>query len=189
MHSDTIARVRITSRKPAFIGKAPEEGVCGYEFTANIIETLKGNTGTVSFFSRSDSDFTGFDHDYLVFIHHRAPEQAREAIRVIDEVLSLSELADLRCRNSNVYFLPTRGRSMLAFSNAATKQFGGDWLPAGAGDHSMNWCVQGHVDDPNEDVGVRELTKGDDSSRVIGWDRVKTLVRRALIAPDMFVRC
>ena len=160
--SATIARVRITDREPVYIDDNPKLGICGYQFRAVVVERLKGAFGTIQFFAIPSVEFAGFDHDYLVFVYHRDEMQVRAAIRTLVPSLALPELNDLSCRNSAPFFIPARGHMMLVFSEFAANRFGEAWLPAPTSSGHLYWCVQERPDSPTEDVGVRELAKGDE---------------------------
>jgi len=185
--SSTIARIHINSREPVHsvgstVGLGP---VCGYYYHAVVVESLKGSTTSVTFFSPANADFNGLEPDYLVFIKERLPEAQWEAINQLGDILSLGERSDLVCRNTHRYYVPYLYQAMRAFDPDAAINFGGEWLMP-INRPEMRWCalmgsslVQGEWDTRLKDVEDR-------ASLVLNWESAKMLIIRALRSDSLF---
>lgn len=102
-----VALVHIASRKPVLLRAEsfqtwrPVVGgngdSCGYLYHAVVVESLKGGSEPFDFFSSVNTDFTGYDHDYLVVAFKR--DGAIQPLNLDDlrYVLNREEGARLNC--------------------------------------------------------------------------------------------
>ena len=135
-----IARVQLVSRTPVstqpynvvspypIIGEIKDEPNCGYLYHAKVVESIKGDQKEFDFFSSEDADFSGFDHDYLVVVYKRWDGEKLLDAGDLRLTIPKNEVRRINCLIAEKYYVGTLRQTMFSFDNAATAQFGGDWL-------------------------------------------------------------
>lgn len=167
-----VARVRLTGRtevsltprsqgdpRPA-LGQAPS---CGYLYHAEIVDALKGEHKAFDFFASEDADFSGFNHDYLVYVFERKPAALTGAFLA----LPTDVVSRLNCLLSQHYYVGSLMQTMLSFSGDSTKIL----QPNREG---LGWCAPPTADRPLE---PRD------------WETVRRVARSVLAPAPPIVRC
>ena len=182
-----IARVRITERIPVGVsgpiveppGALTSSQRCGHLYRARVVEPLKGGGGDFEFFSAVDSDFKGFERDYLLFVYERDPKATAIAVSSLADILRVEERANLICKSHGTLFAPVQPQLFRAFDPEAEKQLGGLWLETPSRD-SILWCGQGLGAKPTGLFVSRKKKSEDQYPTIVGWDGVKGLVAASM---------
>lgn len=183
-----IARIRITARTPVgpeglIKGSRAEQAwknsVCGFYLDATVIEGLKGGSDPFSFFSPVNSDFDGFDREYLVFAMHRSIRASKEAVKAVSDLLSLVERDRVMCEAFGELYVPVWPQLLRSFDPEANKMFGGNWL-APPNRTSIQWCEDFDGRKRTGFLVERRKRETDPASSVTDWNGVKKLIQSSL---------
>ena len=179
-----IARVEIVRRSPVSAlgivgGKEVGVEVCGYYYEAKVKEALKGGVGTFAFFSAVDSDFRGFDRDYLVFVYQRSPDQVAKVGKSLEGLLTQDERTRIRCRGFGELYVPLYPQLMLSFESGESPLGGGAWLRPSTR-APLVWCEL-RVGQSASALVLRRK-EPDGKLSMLEWDGLAKVIRRALSA-------
>ena len=174
---------RIQQREPIPQGIDLERSPCGYQYSAAVIDSLKGEQDHITFFAVNEGLEIG--HEYLVFIHKVSPDDIRAATRLRD-LLPASESQMLACRVADMpYYLPVERQTYFAFDTVAAHRLGGEWLRLHDEGQAVGftWCFAdwpSNVHVPRRNILItKEMEAGKLASEVLGWESAKTLIREA----------
>ena len=107
--SSRIARVRILEQERATYMDQGEHKNCGIIYTAQVLESLKGDETKFQFLAATDQDFAGAEREYLVFALEA------EALGHVD--VEEPDAARVRCRmESAPFLLSERSQVMIPFT-------------------------------------------------------------------------
>lgn len=178
-----IARVRVVNRTAVdtlwFIEKNGKPiSPCGHMYEVEVVESLKGDSTSFSFFSAVEKDFQGFDRDYLVFVLRRDSGQVLRNIRALENMLKDSEHLTLLCRSEGEYYVPVQLQFMRAFDPDASREFGSDWV-APPNRPSVLWCEQDAGKKAATFVTRRKISE-DMSSTLVEWSGLKKIIKEAM---------
>ena len=110
--SSRIARVKILEHERATYMDEGEQKDCGVVYTAQVLESLKGDETEFRFLAATDQDFAGTEREYLVF--------ALEAKALGSVDVDESDAAWVRCRiESAPFLLSERTQVMIPFTKGA----------------------------------------------------------------------
>jgi len=180
-----IARVHLTTRVPVTDPRLSSDHPCGYVFHAVVIDSLKGNSSNFNFFSSVESDFKGFDRDYLVFATNQKRYRLYQSFKSLFSTRASNDKPKLLCANDADYIIPAEPQLLMPFDPEASKLFGGTWL-ANPERGGISWCV---VDISQKQRGfmvVREKTFGNAATRVINWNGARMLILSAVRRWQLF---
>jgi hypothetical protein len=158
--------------------KFDKKFVCGYYFRAVVIEALKGGRTPFSFFSAVDSDFNGFDKEYLVFAFSRDPEDVRDAVNKVADLMPSGIRGDLMCRAFGELYVPVQPQLLRSFDSEAARLFGGLWLALPNRD-SIIWCKESLLaasDESDVVLQSRQKIPGTLESTVISWQGIRAAI-------------
>ncbi|HEX4860179.1 MAG TPA: hypothetical protein VFV07_03015 [Rhizomicrobium sp.] len=187
-HAFRVARVRITAKEAVQVDLLQEGKVCGYSYSAKVVEAFKGGAAPFKFFSTGSIDSRALDRDYFV-ISFRQPEPAGQTMDAVRDLADdYAFFYRLRCLTSQKDYVPADYQTLWAFDPEARKRFGGEWLTAATRKDAF-FCgyTAGHA---NQDLLRIEKVAEDGRRRfVINWSDVERMVRTGLVKPDTLITC
>jgi hypothetical protein len=175
--ADKIAHIRIVKREPLLYSGNER---CGYAYTADVVESLKGGNEPFQFFLTRDEDFVGTDTDYLIFAYS-SKKATPPDIKFFLGTFAEQEGQKVLCRARSDYYAPNFISTVWPFNPEATKRLGGQWIgPAQRPD--VIWCAAGKYgfEAPTKTAlfNFEETRVG--GPLVVAWDSAKQLIARAL---------
>jgi hypothetical protein len=148
-----IVRVRILERHSLTWGSV----ACGFRYRAQAVEWLKGSGDELEFFDAHTPIAVGQDSFVITLRWERVVgEDAEGRRRCLEQGLATGQIA----------------AEHMAFDGAAAAELGGEWLrrQAAAGLYAR------------ESLDERKVGQGSDSYSLFRWERVKSVVEKALRA-------
>lgn len=180
-----VARVHITERKPVGpfglvkdITRTIPSLQCGYYYTALVRQAFKGGEDTFQFFSAVDSDFQGFDRDYLVFAYEREPSRAEEAVARLADVLTASQHIKLRCKTFGAYFVPVQPQLFRTLGAIPVDGKNVEILLNSTRD-SVVWC-ESELGKPDISMRTVRGKVGGVEDEVAEWVSIRSLIEAAV---------
>jgi len=177
-NAERIAVVDIGSRTPV----GDPENPCGYLYTANVMENIKGDSSPFAFFLADNSAYNSKFDRYLVFAFPR--QLATPALDFfLESYATPIESSNIRCRSHAALYVPHFSQTFWAFNSDLSRKLGGDWIGPPSRP-SVLWCWDGESrpsDKPFTSERFRSFDPGDwESSEIaISWHTARVLIERA----------
>ena len=174
-----IAVIDVSDREQVKIGNR----ICGFRYSAAVVEQYKGGIGSFTFFSGLDEPGLQTPGRHFI-IAYRPPAMTPELKEFLALVTARDESGRLSCWTEADVFVPVFSHTLWQFNSDAANRLGGEWIGPPSGP-DVRWCrgdetrpfsralVSGHF---------RSVNIGSQSAPqiVYEWQTVKRLVDRAL---------
>lgn len=175
--ADFVGRVEVQSEeavlpwgaKPTASVARVDGSVCGKYYHARVIESFKGPTQYLDFFSVDQSLGVTPRQEFLVFAKSRRPEAIRRRAMVFRDLLSPAESEDLECRTYGKYYVAANRQRVLRFDKLAKEDFGGDWVDL-VTDKSLILCNENPTSSGRSTIDGRLLNVNGRRIVVINWN-------------------